>query len=203
MAAPPLAINPPTNTTPVFSPFAQAGNSGNGVFELVYQDNLGQQTQLTNHDMGPVTMKTIAAASGVSVPTPGTSKATLASFVIPANALRVAGKGLRIRAYYITAANVNSKTMAIDFGSQTSVATKTTTTSADVVMLELTVIKSGAVGANTQMLFGIALATAASVPVQTAGTQAENASITVNITATTASGAADATLVGYEVEVLN
>jgi hypothetical protein len=182
------------------APLAEASADGSGRYELVYYDPVGVRTQLTNGIAGGQTTVGVVKASSPAAATTGTTKQTLGTYTIPANALAANGKGYRITAWYTTAANANSKTMAIDFGSQTSVATKTTTTSADVVVLTVIILKTGS---STQSVLGTAYATAASIPVNTAGSQTDTAAIVVNLTATTGTSSGDATLQSFIVEVLN
>lgn len=103
------------------------------------------------------------ASTGLSGTNPGSagSLVTIASVTLPANALNVNGKGVRIRAWFSTAANVNSKSANIKFGA-TVLATATTTTSAQGLIVEAVVVRRGAA---SQEAAGVAIGSVTAVSV--------------------------------------
>lgn len=96
------------------------------------------------HPMG-LLYTTVATAATAA----GTAEQTLGTFALPANALDVAGRRVRIRAAVHCATNANNKTMKLYFGA--SVITTPTAASSNVNgWLEMDVVKSGA---STQIVW--------------------------------------------------
>lgn len=145
----------------------------------------------------------LPSANTTSTATPGTTKAVLQSASIPANLLSTNGYGLRIKAWFDTAANVNSKTATIDFGvagAGTTIATVTTTTSAAPLYLQSDVIR---LATSSQRSTGFAVNNTtftALAPVTL--TKDETAALAVEWTATTATAAGDVTFKAGVVELL-
>lgn len=82
---------------------------------------------------------------------------TLMSYSLPAGALNENGRGVKIRAVFSTAANTNTKTFLITFGSTTvSASAASAFANSTSAVLEATVIRTGAA---TQDAFGTFLTT--------------------------------------------
>lgn len=135
----------------------------------------------------------------------GTSEQTLGTYSLPANSLDVNGRALRIRAFFVTAANGNTKTCKLYFGAK-SLSTGAITTASAAPYLELNVVRSGV---GTQIIGGIGFGgTTGIVPVALtgAGTAAEDETAAIVIKATGTDGtssAGDITLCGFTVEYMN
>lgn len=141
--------------------------------------------------------------NNTSQATTGTVKETLATFSIPANTLSANTKTLRIKAWFITAANANSKTMGIDFGA-TTVATFTTSQSGHFTHLEAIVSRTSA---NNQTWVGKADSWNAANGfaanyTQGTSTETDTGAITLNVFGTTPTAAGDVTFKGVIVELL-
>lgn len=133
----------------------------------------------------------------------GTAEQTLGTFALPANALDVSGRHLRITADFATAANVNNKTPKLYFGSE-ALATAAIATSGAAGKLVCDVLKTGA---STQQVncWGLG-GTAGVTPVtySAAGAETDTAAITIKATCTDGtSSAGDCTLSDFYVEYLN
>jgi hypothetical protein len=134
--------------------------------------------------------------------TTGTSEETLMSFSLPANALNVNGRGLRITVAGETAANANSKTFTITFGSVTLV-TATGAYNGIGLNASATLLRSGVASfvARTS-LFGGTTPLAFTASVSSGGTDL-TAAVTIAVKATTATAIGDATATFLLVEILN
>lgn len=139
--------------------------------------------------------------SVTAAPTTGLVLQALGSCAIPAGGLSIDAQSyLKVRASATTAANGNSKTFAIAFGS-TTCATHTGTLNNGVIVLEATIIRATS---TTQKCMGVALPSSGSQTVThatPAETLANNLTLAFNGTTPTASG--DLTLQAYTVEVWN
>jgi len=132
----------------------------------------------------------------------GTSEQTLGTYSLPGYTLDQVGRRLRIRAMFVHAANTNSITPKLYFGSE-SIAGPANTTSGAGVVLELNVTKTGS---NTQRVWGWGAngATAPVNPTYQAGAETDTSAITIKATCTDgSSSAADCTLAGFSIEYLN
>lgn len=150
---------------------------------------------------GSASLSGVGATGTTVAPTTGTVKQTLATYTLPQNSFSANGKGIRIRAWGVTAANGNSKTLGIDFGA-TTVGTITSTANNGVVRVEALVIRSAAaqeeaVGEGRDSGATTSLTRTTPAEDNTAGT------VAVNIFGTTPTAAGDVSLTGYLVEVLN
>lgn len=138
--------------------------------------------------------------STASSATTGTTLQTLASCDIPANALSVDGMGLRVRAWGITAANANSKSLQLFFGA-TACDSLTSTVNNGAMVLEATILRTGAA---TQECAGTGIAGSGTVnATRAAPAEDTTAAITLAVKATTATASGDVTFKGLTVEVLN
>jgi hypothetical protein len=133
----------------------------------------------------------------------GTSEQTLATFPLAPGALDVAGRHLRITADFARAANTDSVTPKLYFGSE-ALATAANTTSGSAMKIQCDVIKTGA---STQQVNCWGLGGAAGVtPViySAAGAETDTSAITIKATCTDGTSAAnDCTLSDMFVEFLN
>jgi hypothetical protein len=141
----------------------------------------------------------LATAAGAT----GTGEQTLGTYSLPANALDVAGRHLRITADFAKAANGNSVTPKLYFGSE-SLATAANTTSAGAMKIVCDVLKTGA---STQSVncWGLG-GTSGVTPViysQPAATETDSSAITIKATCTGGTTGADCTLSDFVVEYLN
>jgi hypothetical protein len=149
------------------------------------------------HPMGLLYTTTATAATGA-----GTAEQTLGTFALPANALDVAGRRVRIRAAFHCATNANNKTMKLYFGASV-ITTPTAATSNKNAYLEMDVVKSGA---STQIVWakGLVDTTAVTPYVNAAGADTDTAAITIKATGTDGKdSASDITLDDMTVEYLN
>lgn len=110
----------------------------------------------------------------------------LITYSLPANALTASGRGLRIRAWGITANNGNAKTVTLDFGSQVVMTQALTTSIAGTWRIDAIIARTGA---STQDVFAelLQLATIVHKQTITAGTQTETGAITIKCTGTATS----------------
>lgn len=137
--------------------------------------------------------------STTSAPTTGTSLETLATCLIPANALVVDGTGLKVKAWGTTAANGNSKTFALYFGA-TACASLTVALNNGTFVGETTILRTGATAQECggTVIGGTSVAATRQTPAETL---ANAVAMTVKGTTPTASG--DLTLRGLTVELIN
>lgn len=99
------------------------------------------------HAMG-VLYTTIATAATAA----GTAEQTLATYSLPANALDVTGRRIKVRCAFHMATNGNNKTVKLYFGASV-ISTGTLTDSNKNGWAELEIVKSGA---STQIVWGTA-----------------------------------------------
>ena len=134
--------------------------------------------------------------------TTGTGEETLGTFAMPGGTLDVVGRRLRITADFSHAANTNSITPKLYFGSE-SLATAANTTSGGAMKIQCDVLKTGA---STQQVdcWGLG-GTAGVTPViySAAGAETDTSPITIKATCTGGTSGADCTLSDFEVEELN
>ena len=148
------------------------------------------------HPMGAIyTIKATAttiATSGAQV---------LATYSLPANALDTAGRNIRIRAMFAKAANGDTITPAIYFGSETIGASAYSTSGAGTV-LELNVVKTGA---STQAVWGQGYTNTTPIAPYSvaAASETDTSAITIKAACTAVTTGGDCTLVGFTVEYLN
>lgn len=150
--------------------------------------------------------------SSISVPTTQQTKQTLKSFTVNAktflyNSYSFYGAGssdggdyFRIRAWGITAANGNSKTVELDYGGNT-ISTITTTANAGVVELEAIILTSG-VANNAQECIGKAFDGTTVSLNRTLTAVDTSASTTIVAAATTATASGDFILKGWTIEYI-
>lgn len=138
--------------------------------------------------------------STTSAATTGTTAEILAQCSIPANALSVDGMGLKVKAWGITAANGNNKTIRIDVGGSTC-ATLTAATNGGVISVETTILRTGA---STQECGGTGIASSGTVSAtRTAPAEDTTATMQVAVKGTTPTASGDFTFKGMTVELLN
>lgn len=118
----------------------------------------------------------------------GTSEQDLMTYAMPAHTLNQNAKGLRIRAYGVTGATANNKTMKLYFGS-VSIATPAAATNAKGWALEMEVYRTG-VSAQVVVATGIVDVTPVTPSVTTA-TATETSAITIKVTGTDGTSAAN------------
>lgn len=130
----------------------------------------------------------------------GTAAQTLGTYSLPGGALDVPGRKLRIVAAFTSAANTNSKTCTLNFGSE-QVSTGAVTTSAQKSFLELNVLKTGT---NTQTVWGNGQTGTTNIAVYSAAaTETDTAAIAITAICTDGtSSAGDATLIDFFVEAI-
>lgn len=130
-----------------------------------------------------------------------TTEDILMSYSLPAKTLSATGKGLKIRAWGICAANTENKTMKLYFGSEV-IATATAATNNKNWFLELEVFKTGA---SAQVVFGQGQVDTTNVtPYVTTGAETDTAAITIKITGTSGTATASNIIAkGLVVEVMN
>lgn len=125
---------------------------------------------------------------------------TLGGYTLPASYLTNVGQSIRIRVQYTTAANANSKTPVIVFGTFTYTGTALTGAGAQSASYECTVTKTGA---STQNIVCSGLSVVTPVAVTSAsGTSTDTATIAINGQCTQGAASADCTLVGMTIESL-
>ena len=135
-----------------------------------------------------------------STATTATAEETLASYAMPANTLNRDGQALLIRAWGITAANGNNKTQKLYLGATALISTGALAANNKDWYLEALVVRSGAA---TQTSVGNGQANAAIVASDVvAGAEDLATALTIALKATDATAAADTTLKGFHVEML-
>jgi hypothetical protein len=134
--------------------------------------------------------------------TTGTIEEVLATYTLPANTLSANGKGVRVTAAGLTAANGNTKTMRVRFGGigGTQVCSSTTATSGVAWHQTAEIFRTGAA---TQITGCTSTAgTAANTNINTAA-QTLSGTVDIVVTGTTATASGDATLYYLVVEAIN
>jgi hypothetical protein len=117
-----------------------------------------------------------------------TSETDLWTYSLPANALSVDGRGVRVTAYFTYAANADTKTVKIYFGSA-SATLDNSATSGNGVRGTMVVIRTGS---NAQFLAADAVrGFAVSSSAVTTTTQTDTAAITIKVTGTNGTAAAN------------
>lgn len=138
--------------------------------------------------------------SSTSAATTGTTLQTLASCTLPANALSLNGMGLKVKAWGITAANANNKTLALAFGASTC-ATLTGAVNNGSIVVETTILR---VSATLQECGGSGLSsTGGGMTTRAAPAETLANAIILAAQATTPTASGDFTFKGLTVEVLN
>jgi len=152
----------------------------------------------------------IGTYSNVNLTPAVTGNAILDSYVLPAFALDRPGTGLYITAFATTAANVNSKTLAINFAGTgavgvapvngTVIVTQATTASGASLLVEVWVFKTAA-SAQTYAGYGTA---GAALAAPTTGTLsvADTGGIQVNLVMNNATAAGDSTVQFWQIQYL-
>lgn len=105
----------------------------------------------------------------------------LQTYALPANALDLAGRTIRVKAWGRTANNANAKTVTLNFGGQVIMTQALTTGIAGTWRIDAEIIKTGA---STQDIFAelLQLTTIIHKQTLTAGTQTDTAAITIKCT---------------------
>jgi hypothetical protein len=131
----------------------------------------------------------------------GTAEQTLLTFSLPAKTLSAAKKGVKIKAWGVTAANANNKTMKLYFGAAV-ITTLTAATNNKGWELELEVYKTGS---STQVVFGKGQVDTTNVTaLVTTGTETDTAAIVIKVTGTDGTDSAgDIVAKGLTVEMVN
>lgn len=146
--------------------------------------------------------ETAFSSTGPVATAAGTSAQDLYNFSLPAGALKRAGQGLRITAYGHTAANGNTKTVALTFGGVALTATASAAANNKDWFLSALVIR-GAAGFQEALGQGNFNQTALN-PVVTDMTLDETAAQAIKLTATDGtSSAGDVTVSGFYIEGLS
>ena len=125
---------------------------------------------------------------------------TLATYTLPANYLANVGQSIRFKGYFSTAANANSKTPIITFGTFTLTGTALTGAGAQTATYECVVTKTGA-STQTVVCSGLTVVTPVAMT-YTAGTSTDTATIAITGQCTQGSASADCTLNDFTVESL-
>lgn len=125
---------------------------------------------------------------------------TLASYTLPASYLTNVGQTVRIKGSFITAANANSKTPIITFGTFTLTGTALTGAGAQSARYECTITKTGASTQNA-VCEGLSAVTPVAVT-QTNGTSPDTAGIAITAQCTQGAASADCTAANFTVESL-
>jgi hypothetical protein len=148
------------------------------------------------HPMGVIYTITTPVATAA-----GTGAQTLGTFALPANSFDAAGRKVRISAAITTAANTNTKTCTLNFGSE-SISTGAMATSGETATLSLVATKTGS---STQVVWGNAfINTTVIKPVVTTGAETDTAAITLSAICTDGTNSAgDATLQDFYIEYMN
>lgn len=140
---------------------------------------------------------------GLYAPVTSTAAATtqtLGSYTLPASYLTNVGQSIRIRGQFTTAANANSKTPILTFGTYTYTGTALTGAGAQSASYECTVTKTGA---STQNVVCSGLSVVTPVAVTSAsGTSTDTGTIAITAQVTQGAASADTVLVGFTVESL-
>lgn len=130
--------------------------------------------------------------------TTGTTIQTLGTLTLPASLLANAGQGVRIHCWG-AGTNTGTNTLTLQFGSQTAFAVAGGATTAGTFDAQMDVVKSGA---STQQIFSKGwFNVTMTQPVNTAGTQADTATIPITCSGTSTTSA-QFTLNGMTVELL-
>ncbi len=138
--------------------------------------------------------------STTSAPTTGTTIQTLATCTLPADALSVDGMGVKVKAWGQTAANGNSKLLELYVGA-TVCATLTSTVNNGAIVLESTILRTGAAA---EECVGTGVSGAGTAHGMRATPAADTtAGIALAVKATTATSAGDFTFKGMTVELIN
>lgn len=145
---------------------------------------------------GVLSVNTTSTGTGAD-----TTEDVLLSYSLPAKSLSANGKGLKIRAWGVTGANTENKTMKLYFGSEV-VATATAATNNKNWFLELEVFRTGS---STQVVFGQGQVDTTNVtPYVTTGAETDTATITIKVTGQSGTATADNIVAkGLIVEMLN
>lgn len=131
--------------------------------------------------------------------TTGTGEQTVKTFSLPANSLCQGSQGLRIKATFSHAANTHGVTYKLYFGSE-SISSGSDTTSGDIALLELDVVKTGS---KTQLVTASGVAAGAVLaPAITRATEDDTAAITIKATVTGGTTGADGACESLQVEFL-
>lgn len=148
------------------------------------------------HPMGVVSTIIAPVASAA-----GTGAQTLGTYSLPANGFDTAGRKLRISASFTTAANTNTKTCTLNFGSE-AVSTGAMATSGETATLFLVATKTGA---STQTVWGQGLINTTPIkPVVTTGAETDTAAIVITAICTDGTNSAgDVTLQDFFIEYMN
>jgi hypothetical protein len=154
------------------------------------------QTSGTLHPEGIIYSITATQSTGF-----GTSEQTLASYSLPANSLDATGRNMRITAIFKHAANADTVTNKLYFGSEAM--TDGGGSAANTVsMLSLYVLKTGSNAQNVS-IFG-QRGTVTVNPTVTAASETDSSAITIKATATDGTNSAgDGNLIAFFVEYLN
>jgi hypothetical protein len=154
------------------------------------------QTSATLRPEGVVYSITATQSTGT-----GTGEQTLASYSLPANSLDIAGRNIRIVALFKHAANSDTVTNKLYFGSEV-MTDAGGAASNQVTIVTCYILKTGT---NTQNVSFLAQrGTVAVSPTEFAATETDSSAITIKATATDGtSSAGDGNLVGFFVEYLN
>ena len=132
----------------------------------------------------------------------GTGEQVLATYSLPANALDVTGRTLRIKAAFTAASNGNNKTFKLYFGAS-AITSGTLTTSGKNGVAELIVTKSGS---STQIVYGTMLVDTTPITpyVNASGSDTDTSAITIKFSGTDGTNSAgDIVLDSFTIEYLN
>ena len=131
----------------------------------------------------------------------GTGAQTLGTFSLPANAFDAVGRKVRVTAAITTAANGNTKTCTLNFGSE-SISTGAITTSGETATLSLVATKTAA---SVQTVWATGYENTTLIkPVVTTGAETDTAAIVITGICTDGSNSAgDATLQDFFIEYMN
>jgi hypothetical protein len=131
----------------------------------------------------------------------GTGAQTLGTYSLPANAFDVAGRRVRVTAALTTAANTNTKTCTLNFGSE-SISTGAMATSGETAALSLVATKTAA---SVQTVWAKGnINTTLIKPVVTTGAETDTAAIVITAICTDGTNSVgDATLQDFYVEYMN
>lgn len=127
-----------------------------------------------------------AKASGIA----GTSEQVLKTFSLPANSLYKNGQALRIKALFSHAANTNTGTIKLYFGSA-SVAHATFATSGETGELNMLVVRRDSASQLVWSEISVSTSAVFVGPALTAATEADSAAIVIKATVTGGTSGAD------------
>jgi hypothetical protein len=127
------------------------------------------------------------------------SPANLKSYTLPANALDVNGRGLKLRAWGTTANNANAKAFRIAFGATLVANFTLTISSAGAWYVEAMVYRTGAATQKAIQTYAQHAATTPTVPLLTTPAETLSGAVTVQCSCTQTS-AADVVQEGFTVE---